>query len=202
VNPYFVGRIAPTADGCWEWTGSRRRGGYGQSTVTMPTGSLMMAHRLSYELHIGPIPEGLTVDHLCFNPPCVNPEHLRLLTLSENAANQRSAYATHCLAGHPYTPENTRVKDRNGRRDCKSCHRLRQSRRYHDPQAAAARPGHPIGQRVHNAVFTPEDVIAIRRRRRSGESVSGLARAYAVSRGAIQGVLSGRNWSHVQEATR
>lgn len=67
--------------GCWIWTGSKNTGGHGQFTVC---GKCITAHRVSYELYIGPIPEGMWVLHKCDNPPCQNPDHLFLGTRQDN----------------------------------------------------------------------------------------------------------------------
>ena len=109
---------------CQNWTGSLTPDGYGRIGKGL-------AHRIAYAASNGPIPQGMTVDHLCFNPACVNPEHLRLLTNQENARNQRSASKTHCSSGHELTPENTysrRPKPHGGRRDCRACGRDRAAR--------------------------------------------------------------------------
>lgn len=104
--------------GCREWHYYTDRNGYGSYRGRS-------AHRLAYEIAFGPIPDGMTVDHTCFNPPCVNFEHLRLLTNRENARNQRSAHASHCLHGHEFTPENTYIRTAagGGRRQCRLCNR-------------------------------------------------------------------------------
>jgi hypothetical protein len=66
---------------CWEWVGSRDRMGYGRISVS---GIPVLAHRLVYEAHRGDIPEGLELDHLCFNRGCVNPDHLDPVTHKVN----------------------------------------------------------------------------------------------------------------------
>lgn len=198
VNEYFVNRVEVTPDGCWEWTRARTPAGYGFLQIRSRSRVPIGAHRLSYELHVGPIPEGLTVDHLCFNPPCVRPDHLRLLTNSENAKNQRDAYKTHCKRGHEYTPENTRIKTGgNGKRDCKTCHRDRERLARRVREAGRVRSGPLRGESHPCSVLTDEKVLEAVARRESGETISALAREYGVSRTALQGIFSGRTWTHL-----
>jgi len=75
---------ARKGEGCWIWTGPRHSGGYGTLGVE---GEKRYAHRVSHELHIGPIPEGLVIDHICRNKICVNPDHLQAVTNKENGEN-------------------------------------------------------------------------------------------------------------------
>jgi hypothetical protein len=81
--PRFWAHVEKT-ETCWLWTGYRNNKGYGQVNLGSGTGKLTLAHRLSYEIHHGPIPIGLWVRHTCDTPPCVSPAHLVLGTPADN----------------------------------------------------------------------------------------------------------------------
>jgi hypothetical protein len=90
------------------------------------------AHRIAWRRANGEIPDGMTVDHLCFNRACCNADHLRLLTPSANVKNRLGDHAwmaarTACKHGHEYTPENTHV-DAHGHRRCRACGREKSRR--------------------------------------------------------------------------
>jgi hypothetical protein len=115
---------------CWEWTGPKNKDGYGRSTYWIGYKNVArMAHRLAYTLLIGEIPDGLTLDHLCRNRCCVNPDHLQPATLKVNTLRgqtipARHAKKTHCIHGHEFNFENTYV-NRLGHRVCRVCVRWR-----------------------------------------------------------------------------
>jgi hypothetical protein len=114
---------------CWEWTGTRSRG-YGNIWWR---GKVLRAHRAAYELLRGAIPSGLTIDHLCRNHSCVNPEHLEAVTHEANVLRGLSPSAiharkTHCIHGHPFDEANT-YRTAKGWRFCKTCQRARKAAR-------------------------------------------------------------------------
>lgn len=132
VDRRLMLRIEKDASGCWLWTGAINHGGYGSAWCD---GRSWLAHRLSYATFVGPIPDGLSVDHLCFVPRCINPSHLRLLTVSENAQNLRTALSDRCKRGHLFDAENTMWQkdyakpERGLHRLCRACRQASQDRR-------------------------------------------------------------------------
>lgn len=106
-------------DDCWLWRGQVTRQGYGRIKVAR---RFLHAHRFAYELEVGPIPEGLTIDHLCCNRLCQNPAHMEPVTAGENSRRANSG-KTHCKRGHPLSGDNIRF-DKRGGRVCRTCARL------------------------------------------------------------------------------
>lgn len=118
--------------GCWLWLGKVNEKGYGQIYWK---GRQPVAHRVSYELHVGQIPEQLVLDHRCRNRLCINPGHLEPVTSRVNTLIGLSPTAVHaakqyCSRGHPLAGENLRVRMRDGapRRFCLACKRMTDKR--------------------------------------------------------------------------
>lgn len=122
-------------DECWPWLGSLDRDGYGRWRTKT---THMLASRRAYELLIGPIPEGMHIDHVwergCTQRDCVNPAHLEPVTPGENVRRSEPARRTHCPHGHEYTEENTSLTSGTGR-TCVTCNRERMRRRRARPAA-------------------------------------------------------------------
>ena len=118
--------------GCWLWLlQPNKQTGYGEFWYDKKR---YLAHRLSYELEKGPIPEGLQIDHICRVRSCINPDHLRCVTIKENVLcgvgpAAQNLVKTHCKYGHEFTLENTRYAAKYGNRICRECTRIDNRRR-------------------------------------------------------------------------
>jgi hypothetical protein len=118
---------------CWTWQGAKTPAGYGLIGRRVDGKQTMRyVHRVMYEATKGPIPTGLSIDHLCRNTLCVNPDHLEAVPigvniLRGNGMSARHARATECKRGHAKTPENT-YTDPKGTRQCRPCRQMRWAR--------------------------------------------------------------------------
>lgn len=133
-------KIQPADDGCWTWIAGKCHYGYGAIRYKS-TG--WRAHRLVYELLVGPIPQDYELHHTCEVRECVNPEHLQPLTKREHRALQRGKplprpreYRAACPHGHPYDEANTSWR-KDGSYFCRACHRKRERERQRRLRAAA-----------------------------------------------------------------
>ena len=152
------------AAGCWLWTRARNRHDYG---VTSYFGGSRLAHRVSYEAFVGPIPSGLVIDHLCRVPRCVNPAHMEPVTVHENtmrgvSPSAAQAKQTECKEGHPLSGENLLPESR-GRRLCVICTRRWSMQRAEILRRAARAKG--LGVKEYRSTYgfsikTAEAVLA------------------------------------------
>lgn len=146
LPPRFWEKVKILDTGCWEWQGALRSGGYGAFRVHPGTNGKMAAHRAAYLALVGPIPDGLELDHTCHtfdltcyegadcpHRRCCNPLTLQLVTRRINNRRRhvrRRPPAMFCKWGHPYFGPNLSIKP-DGRRRCKECERRQSFERYH-----------------------------------------------------------------------
>ncbi len=132
---------AEDENGCWPWLlapqGKAEGPKYGRF---WSQNRQVVAHRVVYELLIGPVPDGLTLDHLCRNTMCVNPNHLEPVTSKENSLRGTNPFAenarkTHCQAGHPLSGDNLKINSQ-GNRMCRACAKAYFAARYEQQKAS------------------------------------------------------------------
>ena len=127
LSDRFWAKVNKT-EACWLWNAAQSADGYGQFKANRRQ---VKAHRFAYELLVGPIPDGLQLDHLCRIRHCVNPAHLEPVTPKENIRRGRRANSekSHCPQGHSYDAGNTKLRQHGGR-NCRACDRARHQRSY------------------------------------------------------------------------
>lgn len=121
-TPNVFSKLIQSGD-CWVWTGYVHERGYGRINRA---GKHVKVHRWVYEFYRGPIPQGLTIDHLCANKLCCNPDHMDPVPSGVNVSrrwNREMTSGNTCHRGHLRTPENTYVRP-SGARECAVCKRL------------------------------------------------------------------------------
>jgi hypothetical protein len=171
----FIAKVEPSTEGCWTWTASVTttvrpsgyRCPYGQ---LRRAGRLLLAHRVSWELHAGPVPEGMRVLHRCDNPRCVRPDHLFLGTQADNVADARAKGWLRTATG-----------DRHGSR-------THPERRPRGERSKAARLDEDRVREIRALAA------------RGGLSQRAIARRFGVGRSTVRGVVARRVWRHVGPA--
>lgn len=142
-GPHFWSRFDRSGDGCWEWGGYLNGNGYGEFNHGR-RGHTRLAHRLVFEALVGPVPDGMDLDHLCRNRRCVNPAHLEPVTRQENLLRGETIPARHaalmrCRHGHPFDQDNTYWRPDGKGRDCRACRRHADARRSRSTKPVSGR---------------------------------------------------------------
>ncbi len=143
----FLSRLILSPEtGCLIWPMKPNRQGYGQMSHS---GKTIRSHRFAYESQVGPVPEGLVLDHLCRNRMCCNVAHLEAVTSKENVLRgigptAVNATKTHCDNGHVFSGTNVRIRP-DGSRKCRECHRLHVRRLDHKTRGLETN-----GKRIYN----------------------------------------------------
>jgi hypothetical protein len=189
--------------GCWLWTAGCFDNGYAAFSV----GQNRPGHVIAYELTIGPVPDGLQLDHTCHDPTrcappcphrrCVNPAHLEPVTPRENtlrsgALSALNAAKTQCPEGHPLSGVNLAVT--GGRRTCKTCRRrdgaAYRARNPRTPKPPAYRGGESNGS--HKLTWNVVDQI--RAAKAGGETLVSLAERVAISKSQVKNIVYEKHW--------
>jgi hypothetical protein len=169
----FLSKLRDAPNGCRVFVGHIEANGYGRFAVNR---RMRWAHRVAWELFVGPIPDGMFVLHRCDNRPCCNVEHLFLGTHADNMADMARKGRHFSITSPDRIPRGAR----HGRST--------------SPEKTAR------GSRVHTASLREEQIPGIRARIRAGESCASIARSLGVSRSVISNVSNRRYWTHVPDA--
>jgi hypothetical protein len=154
-------------DGCWAWSAYIDPQGYGRFAVSVEgkKPKIDRAHRVAYRQLIGPIPDGLDLDHLCRNRWCCNPYHIEAVPHRVNVARGDAGtiekMRTHCPQGHEYTEENT-FREKDGRRRCKICKTAtayRAVRRHRAKLSPEKRDQYKAKSREYNAKYRADGKV-------------------------------------------
>lgn len=205
IEPRFWANVTVDDNGCWIWNACRVPANYGQVTryingIRKKFGT----HRYTYEHLVGPIPDGLQLDHLCRVRPCCNPAHLEPVTGPENSRRGGEA-RTHCPAGHPYSGPNL-YRDPQGRKKCRACTKANRlardqrvgmdvvrtiNREYQRKKTGATRHGRLLSERL--TVDQCQEIVAMRA---AGATNVEIAKAFGISPAqasrAARGEVTGR----------
>jgi hypothetical protein len=140
IRERLLERLEVDENGCWIWQGTRDKLGYGYLSVKNRPARV---HRLSYTMFVGPIPDGLVLDHLCRTPACANPEHLEAVTQRENTIRGLVAHVIQtgcCVHGHLVEGANA-IKRSTGGVQCRECNLKRSRERTESVRALADAQG-------------------------------------------------------------
>lgn len=203
----FVSKFT-VGDNCWEWQDSKCDFGYGFFGIK---GKIFRAHRVSFLIFRGEIPNGLCVLHKCDNPKCVRPSHLFLGTRSDNVMDMIKKGRNRAISGkdHPFV-KNPGLAPR-GLKNGANTHPEKILSGYNHPSrlhpermATGARHGtktHPEcivrGEKHTSAKLNSEQVLRIRAHYICGATLTGLSKIFGVTKQSINAVVKRKSWTHI-----
>jgi hypothetical protein len=190
----IASRLVEDENGCLNWVGARSSGGYGN--IALPNGTNTSVHRVAWEHHVGPIPEGFVLDHTCRNPACSNVAHLEPVTQRLNlrrgaTLTAHNAARTHCPQGHELSGDNLVAATlKRGGRQCRTCMGVRSRLQTEAIRAARKALGYTYQRYIDEFGQSTVVAIEVQRRLEAGESLAG-----------VQDVGPGKGWHGKREFT-
>jgi hypothetical protein len=182
VKKRFLAKVRKVEGGCWLWTGGHNASGYGTTKIKANS---YLAHRVSWTIHRGEIPEGLFVCHHCDNPPCVNPDHFFLGTKKDNTQDSiaKGRWMTEERArAFAEAKANGKLGKAKGDRNGSRLHPERLKRGLDSPRAK----------------LTAIGVMRIRERHAVGDTNwSQLSREFGMTREAIKNIVHRKSYQDV-----
>lgn len=202
---HFWSKAMPEPNsGCWLWLGATTTNGYG----TFSAGGTKTAHRYAYSVLVGPVDDGLVIDHKCRVKCCANPAHMEPVTQKVNVQRGVAAIPkkTHCKQGHPLDEQNTQIRaDRGKHRECRACKRIAQARLrerrrvQNNPRQQKPRTVRR-GEQHHAVTVADADVALARKLKVDGWTGARIARLLGVAKSTVFRWLHGRVRKHSTEA--
>jgi predicted DNA-binding protein (UPF0251 family) len=196
----FWSKVQKTEDGCWTWLGSTDR--YGNSSFYYWSGRKRFrafAHRFSYELHIGPVPDRRALRHSCGNPLCVNPAHLELSSSQRCKLDEAKVSQILNELSKPNPMSSRQLADLH-QVSHTAINIIRRGITWKtlERPRSMQKPGPPKGSSNCSAKLSEKDVVQIRQLAAEGMTQAIIARRFGISQTTVSAILRGKAWGHLR----